>query len=322
MKALKCLLVWMVLFSLAGCEEYVLSLNPLSTDETSVAVTGFEGKWASDGQVWTVRPTDSSAYDIRISDMTSAALFAGRARRINTHLFLDLMPMPQENNSEVLGFYEAHWLPASSFMKMQLRHDAMTLERMNSDKLGEQLAGNPDLVKHCLRDNGLILTDETSELVQFVQDQVDVNDLWETHGEFVRCVPLYEDKDLIHIQGLTGQWLDPNESEDARFEIRTEGNHYGIHILSQDPDERMTFSAHLFKFKDWVLMGIFVGSEDDRAREMGTRLPDWFTTVTLEDDQLTLTIVEAKKVQVLLTQPEEAKEALAESEMTVQLVRQ
>ena len=321
MRTLKCCLVCMVLVYLVGCEKYVVSLNPLSTEETSVPVPGFEGKWASDGQVWTVRSTESPAYEIRISDMTSVAMFSGRARRIDAHPFLDLMPMPAEHDTEILAFYEAHWLPTSSFMKMQLSQETMTLERLDADKLGEQLISTPDLVKHCVQDNSLVLVDETPALVRFVEEQMDVNELWQTHGEFVRCAPLYGPKDLIHINGLTGRWLDPNEAEDARFDIGTEGDHYSIQILPKDPNDRMVFSGHLFKFKGYMLMGVFTGPQDHRAREMATCLPDWFARVTLKDDRLILTILEAKKAQTLLADPDQAPEILAESDMTVTLVR-
>ena len=54
---------------------------------------------------------------------------------------------------------------------------------------------------------------------------------------------------------------------------------------------------------------------------MATCLPDWFARVTQKDDQLILTVLETKKAQTLLTAPDQAQEVLADSDMTVTLVR-
>jgi len=320
MKTLRWWLAGAILVSLVGCEKYVVSLEPLCTDESCVSVPGFEGKWASDGQVWTVRPRESAVYDVRVSDMGSVARFDGRARRLGAHLFLDLVPVKPPEDEEVSAFYAAHWLQASSFMKMQLSGDALNLERLNSDHLGEMLIGEPDLIKHALRDNSIVLMDETQALVQFVQDQVDVNELWQVHGEFVRCAPLYSPQDLIQLDGLAGRWIDPNESDQGSFEVQTQGDHYTIHFASES-DERLTFSAHLFKLQQWTLMGVFMGSQDSRAAETVTCMPDLFASVTLENGRLNLSILDTVKVQDLLNHPERAKEVLDESDAQMTLVK-
>ena len=320
MGKLSWLFAGLLLVSLAGCEKYVVSLKPLSTDESCVPVPGFEGKWASDGQVWTVRSDEPTVYRVRVSDMASVAEFYARAQQLGTHLFLDLIPAKSPEDAEVPAFHAAHWLQASSFMKMQLRGDAMNLERLNSDHLQEMLAGEPDLIKHIVRDDSVVLVDETEALSRFVQAQVDVNELWQVHGDFVRCAPLYSPQDLIQLDGLTGRWMDPNESDQGQFEVHTKGDHYSIQFNGKS-DERVTFSVHLFKLQEWTLMGMFMGSQDSRTAEMATCMPDWFALVALKDDRLHLSILDTIKVQGLLTHPENALEVLDESDVQMTLVR-
>jgi len=310
----------MILVSAVGCEKYVVSLKPLCTDESCVSVPGFEGKWASEGQVWTVRPKESPVYEVRVSDMSSVARFDTRAQRFGTHLFLDLVPVKESGESEVPSLYAAHWLQASSFMKMQLSGDALNLERMNADGLKDALEETPGLIKHVLQGDNIVLAEETEALAQFVQAQVDVNELWQTHGEFVGCVPLYITQDLIQLDGFVGRWLDPNDSDQGHFDVQTEGDHYGIHFVSQ-ADEHLVFSVHLFKLQRWMLMGLFMGSQDDRAREMGTCMPDLFALLALENDQLHLSFLDTVKVQDLLAHPEKTLEVLDDSEATMTLVR-
>ncbi|MCP4450046.1 MAG: hypothetical protein GY809_01180, partial [Planctomycetes bacterium] len=103
-------------------------------------------------------------------------------------------------------------------------------------------------------------------------------------------------------------------------DVLTEGDHYGIQFLSES-DERLTFSIHLFKLQQWTLMGVFMGSKDGRAREMATCMPDLFALVSLENNQLHLSILDTVKVQSLLTHPEKAQEVLTDSEAKMTLVR-
>ncbi len=320
MKMLRWWFAGAMLVSAVGCEKYVVSLKPLSTEEACVSVPGFEGKWASEGQVWTVRPKALPVYEVRVSDMGSVASFDVRAQRLGTHWFLDLMPVKQSEGPEAPSLYAAHWLQASSFMKMQLDGDALNLERMNADELKTTLQEKPGLIKHVFHGDHVVLAAETEALAQFVQAQVDVNELWQEHGQFVRCVPLYSAQDLIQIDGFVGRWLDPNEGDQASFDVQVEGDHYGIQFRAGS-DERLTFSAHLFRYQDWTLMGIFMGSQDDRARETATCMPDMFGLVALEDNQLHLSILDTMKVQALVTHPERAQEVMGDSEADMILVR-
>jgi hypothetical protein len=315
---------WLVVAMLvcgAGCEKYVVSLKPLCPDESCVSVAGFEGKWASNDQVWTVRPKELPLYEVRVSDIGSVARFDGRIRHIGDCSFLELNPVKRESiGEEVPSLYAVHWLQASSFMKMTLAGDVLNLDRMNADELKQKLEEKPDLIKHVSQGDNIVLVDDTEALVQFVQAQADVNELWQEHGPFVRCSPLYTTEDLIQVDGLVGRWVDPNEGDEGPLDVQTEGDHYSIQFGS-DSDERLTFSANLFRFQNCTVMGGFMGSEDSRAREMATRMPDWFALVTLEDARLKLSFLDTMEVQALLTHPEKAQEVLVESEMTLSLVK-
>ncbi|UCF16677.1 MAG: hypothetical protein JSW59_04275 [Phycisphaerales bacterium] len=307
MKMLRWWLVVLLMVCLAGCEKYVLSLEPLCTDESCVSVSGLEGKWASEDQVWTIRSKETAGYEVRVADVLSAARFDGRARRIGDHVFFELKPVKESEDLPMLSLFAAHWLQASSFMQMKLEGNAMRLARMNAGELQKKLLKRPGLIKHVIKDDNIVLLDETKALVQFVEAHADVNELWQEHGEFIRCAPLYSTGDLIQSDGLAGCWLDPNDSDSARIDIRAEDSHFRIEITSNS-DERMTFSAHVFKIQTLSLMGIFVGSEDMRSREMASRLPDWYVLTTLENDKLNLSMLDFMEVKDLLAHPEKAQE--------------
>jgi len=299
------------MLSLAGCEKYVLSLKPLCPDESCVSVPGLEGKWASDDQVWTIRPQDTAGYELRVTDMMSAARFGGRTRHIGDHVFLELTPVREPEAILTSSLFTAHWLQVSSFMQVKLKANTLSLLRMNAEKLKSRLQEQPGLIKHMISDDNVILLDETEALVQFVQAQADVNELWQEHGEFVRCEALYRTEDLIQPEGLLGVWHDPNDSDDYQMDIRAEGNHFKIQFVS-DSDKRMTFSAHVFKIRNLSLMGVFMGSGDMLSREMATLMPDMYASIALKNDRLNLTVLDFMKVKDLLAHPEKADEILGE----------
>jgi hypothetical protein len=310
MNMLKWWFVVVFMVCLAGCEKYVLSLKPLCTDESCVSVSGLEGKWASEDQVWTIRSKETVGYEVRVADVVSAARFDGQARHIGDHVFLELKPVRESEDMPMPSLFAAHWLQASSFMQVKLEGNTMRLARMNAEGLQERLLERPGLIKHVIKDDNIVLLDETEALVQFVQAHADVNELWKEHGEFVRCSPLYSTGDLIQSDGLAGRWLDPNDSDNGLIDIRAEDSHFSIQLTS-DSDERITFSAHVFKIQNLSLMGVFVGSEDMRSREMASRLPDWYALITLENDRLNLSMLDFMKVRDLLAHPEKAQEVQA-----------
>ncbi len=311
MKILRCCCAAVLLLGVLGCEEYVLSLKPLCSDESCVSVPGLEGKWASGGQIWTIRPQDTAGYEVRVVDMMSAALFGGRTRHIGDHVFLELKPVRGAEDAPVPSLFAAHLLQASSFMQVKLEGNALSLQRMSAGGLKNRLQEQPGLIKHMVKDDNVILLDETEALVQFVQAQADVNELWQEQGEFVRCAPLYSAEDLVASAGLTGRWSDPNDGEDYQMDIRTEGNQLEIQFTSNS-ERRMTFSAHVFKIRNLSLMGIFMGSGDMLSREMATLMPDMYASIALKNDRLNLTVLDFMKVKDLLAHPEKAQEIQGE----------
>jgi hypothetical protein len=302
-----------VMLSGAGCEEYVLSLNPLCPDDACVSVPGLEGKWASDDQVWTVRSQDKSVYEVRVADMMSAARFEGRAWRLGDRTYLDLRPVKEAEDIPVPSLFAAHWLQASSFMQVKLEGDALSLLRMNAGELKKTLEEKPDLIKHTIQGDNVLLLDDGPGLAQFVQAQADVNGLWQEHGEFVRCAPLYSAEDLIRPEGLSGHWHDPNDTYTIRIDMRPEAKHFRIQVTSGS-EERLTFSAHAFKRQGLLFMGFFWGTEDMRSREMATRMPDLYTLVDLKKDCLNMNFLDFIEVKELMAHPEMAEEIQAKPE--------
>jgi hypothetical protein len=275
-----------------------------------------EGKWASDDQVWTIRAREETSYEIRVADAMATARFDGRFRNLGNRLYVELTPIRESEALPIPSLYEAHWVEACSFMQVKLRDNALELDRLNAETLKKRLEEKPGLIKHVFQGDNIVLVDETEPLVRFVQAQADVNDLWQEQGEYIRCTPLYKTEDLIEGRDIVGQWQDPNDNDRGRIAVISEGNHLGIRY-SNDSDESLIFSAHLFKRGDLTFMGAFLGPEDSRAREMATLMPDWFALVGLKGDRLTLSVLDFKTVKTLLAHPEEVQEDLSKPDVNL-----
>ncbi|MCF7973893.1 MAG: hypothetical protein K9N55_08765 [Phycisphaerae bacterium] len=320
MKMLKWWLVGALFVCLVGCEKYVVSLMPLCPDESSVAVPGLEGKWACEGQVWTIRVKEDTSYEMRVADAMDTARFDGRCRRLGDHLYVELRPISESEASPVPSLYDAHWVQACSFMQVQLQGDVLRLKRLNAETLKGTLEEKPGLIKHVFQGDNVVLVDETEPLARFVQAQADVNELWQEQGEFVRCQPLYRIEDLIQGRDLMGQWQDPNDKEHGHIEVTSEGNHIAIQF-SNDSDENLIFSGHLFKLQGLRFKGVFLGPEEIRAREMATLMPDWFALVTLKEDRLDLNVLDYMTIKELLAHPEQVQEDLSKPDVEMIRVR-
>src|SRR5512136_2234521 len=75
-----------------GCDDLVMSLQPLATEETTITEAKLAGKWACDDQIWEVVPTDSREYRLRIAEMISSGTFKARLVEVQGQRFLDLLP--------------------------------------------------------------------------------------------------------------------------------------------------------------------------------------------------------------------------------------
>lgn len=304
MKSIQWLCVAMLL-GLAGCEKYVLSVHPLCTDETSVAVPALEGKWASDDAVWGIAAGGGNTYQVRVSDMLNVGEFTGRVRAIGDRQYLCLTPNGHDFNA--IGFYAAHWIDVHSFSQMQLSQDQLGLRCMSADPLKSLLEETPNLIQWTSKNDHVILTDNTESLVQFVQAHADVNELWASSSDFVRCRPLYTQQDLVLNQNLVGQWVDPNNESDGSLNITLQGDHYDFQFVEEEGDA-FHGSVHVFKKGDRMFMGVFVGPEAMRAKEMKTLMPDWFCIATLDQDRMTLQVLTYAQAQALIAHPDKLDE--------------
>jgi hypothetical protein len=267
------------------------------------------GKWDGDDQVWTIRQAEDQTYDVRLVDILNTGRFKGRVCRIGETLFLELVPEALPEGTRAPEIFSAHLAKAYSFMKVEFKGQSLALIRMDAGKLKEKLAQEPNLIRHVVQDDNVVLMDSSQAVARFVQAQADVNDLWKQQASLVRCSPLYKKEDLVHDVKWTGQWADPDDSNEI-LEIYNKDGYYGLSFTPED-EEPITFSTQVFRIQDMTFMGIFLGqNQEEIAREMAMCIPDWFALVSLEGDHMGLAILSYTKLKAMLSDPDKAKEAL------------
>jgi hypothetical protein len=168
-----------LLAGLLGC--CVPSLHPLYTDKELVFDEKLLGSWGESNQTWEFKKgekeksydliTDEkgkkgefTVYLVKIQDTSKADKEKKSARQ--TLLFLDLYP--KEPNLETTDFYKFHLLPVHTFLKIERVGTTLKIQAMNPEKLQEMLKDRPDLIKHEVVEDRIVLTASTKQLQKFM----------------------------------------------------------------------------------------------------------------------------------------------------------
>lgn len=167
-----------VLFALAmlsGC--LTQSVHPIYSDETLVFDEKLIGSFEDSDGVWTFTQAGSRSYDAEHVDKRGVrASFEVHLAEINDTVFLDLYPdeWPDEG-SEVL---EAMVQPVHWFLKVEEIGDRLVVAELDNEWLAEYLADFPNLIRHTVVSDRILLTDNTERLQAFVSAQVNNVDAW------------------------------------------------------------------------------------------------------------------------------------------------
>ena len=198
MKARKFL--FYVLAGLLG--SCVPSLHPLYTDKELVFDEKLLGSWGESDQVWEFKKgekeksydlvTDEkgkkgefTVYLVRIQDSAKADKEKESARQ--TLLFLDLYP--KEPKLEANDFYKYHLLPVHTFLKIEQPGTSLKIRAMNPEKLQEMLKDKPDLIKHEVVEDRIVLTASTKQLQKFMLEHANDEGLFGDPTEMERIEP-------------------------------------------------------------------------------------------------------------------------------------
>ncbi len=180
----------------------VPSLHPLYTDKELVFDEKLLGSWNEGDQVWEFKKgekeksydlvTDEegkkgefTAFLVRLQDSSKADKEKESARQ--TLLFLDLYP--KEPKLETTDFYKFHLLPVHTFLKIEQLGTTLKIQAMNPEKLEKMLEGKPDLIKHEVLEDRIVLTASPKDLQKFMLEHVKDEGLFGDPTELERIEP-------------------------------------------------------------------------------------------------------------------------------------
>jgi hypothetical protein len=151
----------------AGC---VRSLNPLYSDEVIEFDPSLVGTWSDGSDYWRFEKEGDNAYKVTNGDDEeddTPGVFKGVLVRLGEHRFLDLFPDAEsiEGGNE---FYQFHFLPSHTFMKIKGSETNLVMLLMDLDWLEEEFEKNPDEVPCVIIEDTPILAGESQALQAFV----------------------------------------------------------------------------------------------------------------------------------------------------------
>jgi hypothetical protein len=186
---LKIIAFYTLALILGGC--MVLSLHPLFTENELIFDANLIGTWApvDSNETCQFKPTSGKNYECTYIDNNGeSSKFIAGLGKLGNSAYLDIYP----NEPNMAGNY--FYLPAHSFMKIELSKDALKLCAMSSDSIDSLLKSKPNAVKHEKLEDGdngrLVLTASTKELQKFIL-KYDHDEKLELFGKIKDSKPMH-----------------------------------------------------------------------------------------------------------------------------------
>lgn len=175
------------LLALAGC---VQSLHPLYSADDLIFDPQLLGCWTDQAgqETWIFRPRSEQAYSfIYLDEQAKSGEFIARLLQVGEHRFLDLYPadLKTPHNS----YYNYHWLPVHTFLRLRQDDAGIQIELLKPDWLKQELQANPAALKHEQRGSTIILTATPKELQAFLILHANAPGAWEKSKLMQRPTP-------------------------------------------------------------------------------------------------------------------------------------
>ena len=299
---------------LGGC--VLTSLHPLYTDEELIFEEKLIGKWSGENNLWEFREGEPNTYQMRIFDGQEGR-FVAHLVKLGDMLFLDIFP-DSETLGEPQGFYGFHILPVHTFMKVEQIEPKLQLRAMNYNKVSEMLKDDPNLLKHEVVEDRIVLTASTEQLQEFIVEYAGEDGVFAEATEFTRRQPLYTDEDLIFDESLTGVW----EGEDGETldSIKMGEKAYDMIFIDGDGGTEFQFIANLVKLKGMTFLAIFFdkSSVEDKDSYGLYLIPDCLVLVDQVEPQLRLQLMDYEEVSELAKDPNSLKQEVEEPDLVLE----
>jgi len=281
---------------LAGC---LPTLHPLYNDKTLIFKEELIGKWMEDDGLWQFTRAGEKEYELRIrDDQEELGRFSAHLIEIQGMMFLDLYP-DSEPLEDLDDFYKIHILPVHTFMKVDLRNPNLQLRMVDYDKIEGMLENDPNLIKHEIVEDRIVLTASTEELQSFITEYVET--IFTDASDLIRLEPLYSEQDIVIDPNLVGQWKagDGSILSSQRAGEKT----YELTYIGIDGTKYEVF-ANLVRHSNELLMAVFTDKAEldpDQSNAYEFHLiPDWFFRVKKIESELVLQKINYKEVSDVL----------------------
>lgn len=164
---------------LTGC---VPSLRGIGSEETLTYDNSLLGVWHnpdnSDRWQFVAHPKLENQYRVIYidSDQKLPGQFAGQLNRIGGALILDLSAEVDETSAN--AFYRMHLWPMHTFVRVTQEQSKLTLSVMNPQAVKALVQAQPEAIRHELIEDGVVLTDSTAKLQNFVAANLKTEDFF------------------------------------------------------------------------------------------------------------------------------------------------
>jgi len=184
----KMILFYLLAVLLGGC---VLSLHPLYEENDLIFEKKLLGTWAKSGskETWQFKQAEGdNFYKMTYTDdKGKKGSFDAGLGKINNIMFLNIFP--QEPKLKQNDYYKFHILRAHSFIRIEQIEPTLVMRVMNPDKTKEILKNDPNLIKHEIVQDRIVLTASTKELQKFMKAHANDEGLFGEPGELERVKP-------------------------------------------------------------------------------------------------------------------------------------
>ncbi len=196
----KKLLFYLLAALLGGCVP-VLSLHSLYTEENTVFEEKLLGTWLEDSNepeaAWEFKRIDKTKKEYKLiisDDENKKGSFVAHLVKLEDSLFLDVFPdefpCDTEDPNKTDWLYNVFFLvTAHTFIKIEQIEPILKMRIMEPDNVKEMLENDPDLIKHEIVQDRLVLTASTKELQKFMKAHANDEGLFGEPSKMKRVQP-------------------------------------------------------------------------------------------------------------------------------------
>lgn len=166
MRFIPALAVVILALSFTAC---VPSLHPLYTNEDVLFDPALLGVWgeADCRERWTFTQAGEAKYKLIHTDKEGVeGEFSVRLVNVAGYRFLDLLPVEGEARGN--DFYQGHFQPIHTFVRVTQSAPELRLANLEPDWLSQQLKANPAALRHERIKGEIVLTASPKELQRFL----------------------------------------------------------------------------------------------------------------------------------------------------------